>query len=429
MFIFEKTSGGGEGGGISDPDPEFFLVLNGHISQQLFGLFPNKSICWSLRIEIKRNRGKIVSFNLFTILQGFLWYSKCNFISNILSDNCQAKTSSLSCFSFMCRFREPLCLNAFSHRSHLKVEKKGECAFSKCCFRFRSNVKDFPQCPQVFVPDFCAECTSSLWRLMFSSLLNCLSHWVQEYCFWTGPWIGLNWGNLCTSFMCLLRWSLEIDFPHLSHLTFEVGSGLPSSLLRCFKYSLKSVNFPRHLWQVIASLWTFSLWYLSDVSFEKVFKQQAPSRVLHSIPFCFWCMYFSWWVLEPFVENNLLQNRHVRSARCLTSSSFGESSFSSLSLFSSSLPSNSSSEPLSWFSSSPSMLELCEFSLPISTTAFLTGVSTLMLMLRVIVLGGGSIKIWFYLLPRPSTEVMSKRKLYLSWGHPLRYRDSYFLLY
>ena len=337
----------------------------------------------SLKVKLDRNREAcfIQSFiYLFKILQVLLWHSMFDFLTNSFSHNGQEKTTSPVCFSFWCLLREAFSLNDFSQWSQLKEEKNGEWVFFRCCFRFRSKVKDFPHCSQMFPPDFWSECFSSIWRFMFSSLLNCLSQWVQEWCFSVGFWKGLYRGILWTSVMCLPKWSLEIDCWHFSHLIFEDGSGLLSSLLRCFKYSLTSVNLSKHFWHTMASLWTFSLWYLSDVEFENIFPHPAPSEFSHLTPFCFRCMYFSWCFLEPPVVNILLQNRHDRTARCLTSSSFGESSFSSLS---SSLPWYSPSESVPWSPSSSSMLEMCEFSLPISTTAFLTGVSTLILKVKI----------------------------------------------
>ena len=185
--------------------------------------------------------------HLFKIWQVLLWRSKLAFLTNVLLHTGQENRSSAACFSFWCRLREAFCLKDFLQWSQLNVEKNTEWAFSRCWDRFRSKVKDFPHCSQLFLPDFWGKCTSSIWRFMFSSLVNCLSQWMQEWCFLAGSWSGLYWGILCTSFMCLLKWSLEIDCWHLSHLTFEGGSGLLSSLLRCFRYSLNSVNLSWHL--------------------------------------------------------------------------------------------------------------------------------------------------------------------------------------
>ena len=157
-----------------------------------------------------------------------------------------------------CLLRSPFRLYDFWHCSHLNVEKKVEWIFSMWLFKFLSRVNFFPHFLQMFSTSlFWAPWLSSLWRLSPSFLLKGpFSHWVQERSFD----VALSWASL----RCLLKLSsLENDLPHLSQSNCLGGSGLFSSCLLCFVYSLKSVNSREHFLHWMGSLWAFSLWYFS----------------------------------------------------------------------------------------------------------------------------------------------------------------------
>ena len=331
-----------------------------------FYFFPNR---WRLQYFMVILSG---FSHLLRILQILLRRSWLVFLPEGLPQEGQGNPLLSLCFSSWCLVRLPFCLKDFSHWEQLKVLKKGEWWRFKWSFWFLSRVKDLSHCPHFHPFCLAAAWVSSTWRSIFTTLLNCLPQWLQEWVFLAGSLLGFVTGILCTSLMCLLSLLRDMTLWHLPHLTTAGNSGLPCSLLRCTMNFLKSLKSLPHSWQLMAFPWAFSWWYFNDVVLEKTLshRQRKPfSRA-------FLCTMFSWCLLEPLVVNNLLQNWHDKFERSWVSSSFGESSFSSLrSLSSPPAPFSSLS-----CSSLSSRLELFLLFFSISSTALPTMCSTTSLM-------------------------------------------------